>query len=417
VGIRSGDQFFEIDGAAADTMVTDQAVELLRGRPGTTVSVRMLRPGIEEPIAFTIERAVIHLKAVPFAAMLQDGVGYVPLQTVRETSAEEVRAAVDSLRQEGMRALVLDLRGNPGGLLDQGIAVTDLFLDEGKAIVETRGRAADENRTYEASLPDRYPDLPVVVLVDGTSASASEIVAGALQDHDRALVLGETTFGKGSVQSLFRLTGGDVLRLTTARWYTPVGRSIHLEPEGRAPTGQPHQLSITGQIVEPVRTQDRPEYESAGGRTLYGGGGITPDVYVGPETLSTREVEGVRELFRLAGAFSTALFNFAVEYVPAHSDLRPGFSLSDAELDALYAALPRWNAEVDRGDFDDAERYVRYHLEREIALQAWGDAGQFEQSRRHDVQLQRAIDVLEGVRLPEELVRADRAEPAAAPGR
>jgi carboxyl-terminal processing protease len=417
VGIRAGDQFFEIDGAAADTMVTDQAVELLRGRPGTTVSVRMLRPGIEEPIAFTIERAVIHLKAVPFAAMLQDGVGYVPLQTVRETSAEEVRAAVDSLRQEGMRALVLDLRGNPGGLLDQGIAVTDLFLDEGKAIVETRGRAADENRTYEASLPDRYPDLPVVVLVDGTSASASEIVAGALQDHDRALVLGETTFGKGSVQSLFRLTGGDVLRLTTARWYTPVGRSIHLEPEGRAPTGQPHQLSITGQIVEPVRTQDRPEYESAGGRTLYGGGGITPDVYVGPETLSAREVEGVRELFRQAGAFSTALFNFAVEHVQTHSDLRPGFSLSEADLDALYAALPRWNAEVDRGDFDDAERYVRYHLEREIALQAWGDAGQFEQSRRHDVQLQRAIDVLEGVRLPEELVRADRAEPAAAPGR
>ena len=424
VGIRAGDQFYEIDGVPADTMVTDQAVQLLRGRPGTTVSVEMLRPGVEEPIPFTIERAVIHLKAVPFAAMLEDDVGYVPLQTVRETSAQEVRAAVDSLRQEGMRALILDLRGNPGGLLDQGIAVTDLFLDEGKDIVETRGRAADENRTYRSSDSDQYPELPVLVMVDGTSASASEIIAGALQDHDRALLLGETTFGKGSVQSLFRLTGGDVLRLTTARWYTPVGRSIHRAEEARAPNGEAralnggaHQLSVTGQIVDPTGLEGRPAYESVGGRTLYGGGGITPDIQVGPETLSAREVRGVRELFRQAGAFSTALFNFAVEYVQTHPNLRPGFALSDADLNALHAALPRWNAGVDRAAFDDAERYVRYRLESEIALQAWGDAGQFQQARGRDLQLQRALEALEGVRLPQDLLQVDGAKAAAESGR
>ena len=417
VGIRAGDQFYEIDGVPADTMVTDQAVQLLRGRPGTTVSVEMLRPGVEEPIPFTIERAVIHLKAVPFAAMLEDDVGYVPLQTVRETSAQEVRAAVDSLRAEGMRALILDLRGNPGGLLDQGIAVTDLFLDEGKDIVETRGRAADENRTYRSSHSDQYPDLPVLVMVDGTSASASEIIAGALQDHDRALLLGETTFGKGSVQSLFRLTGGDVLRLTTARWYTPVGRSIHRDEEARALNGEAHQLSLTGQIVDATRLEGRPAYESVGGRTLYGGGGITPDIHVGPETLSAREVAGVRELFRQAGAFATALFNFAVEYVQAHPNLRPGFSIGDADLEALYTALPRWDAAVDRAAFDAAERYVRHRVEGEIALQAWGDAGQFQQSRGDDLQLQRALEALEGVRLPQDLLQVDGAEAASASGR
>ena len=203
-------------------MVTEEAVELLRGPPGTEVTVKMLRPGVEEPIEFTIERATILLRAVPFALMLEPGIGYVPLQTVSETSSREVRAAVDSLRGEGLEGLILDLRGNPGGLLDEGIAVSDLFLEAELPIVETRGRAARQSQTYSSSSPDRYRDVPIVVLVDGTSASASEIIAGALQDHDRAVVVGETTYGKGSVQSLFRLTGGDVLRLTTARWYTPV---------------------------------------------------------------------------------------------------------------------------------------------------------------------------------------------------
>lgn len=416
VGIRAGDQFYEIEGVRADTMVTDRAVELLRGRPGTEVTVRMLRPGVEEPIEFTITREVIHLKAVPFAVMLENGVGYVPLLTVRETSAEEVRAAVDSLREEGMRGLVLDLRGNPGGLLDQGIAVTDLFLEPGQGIVETRGRASDQNETFSASRPDRYPGLPVVVLVDATSASASEIIAGALQDHDRAVLIGETTFGKGSVQSLYRLTGGDVLRLTTARWYTPAGRSIHLDPEERDGTEPSHTLSISGQIVQPVSVEGRPVYESAGGRTLYGGGGITPDLFVTPEVLRPDEVEGVRGLFTRAGGFFVARFNYAVKYVAEHPGLEPGFELSEAELDAFYRTLPDFGAPVERADYEAAERFVRYQLEQEIALQAWGEEGQFEQLRRHDRQLARALELLEAAESPQDLVAevAD-AEPDPAP--
>ena len=307
-----------------------------------------------------------------------------------------------------MRALVLDLRHNPGGLLDQGIAVTDLFLDEGKGIVETRGCASDQNETFRASDPDRYPDLPVVVLVDASSASASEIVAGALQDHDRAVVVGETTYGKGSVQSLFRLTGGDVLRLTTARWYTPLGRSIHRDPVEDTTQIEPG-LSISGQAVQPMLSEVRPEFLTESGRVVYGGGGITPDVLVGPETLAPPEVEGVRNLFPRFGRFSTALFNFAVAYVREHPALEPGFALTDADLERLFVSLPEWEAEVSREDFDLARRFVRYQLEREIALQAWGDRGEFLQSRVYDRQLQRAMELLEGVRTTDELLDAVRA--------
>jgi carboxyl-terminal processing protease len=404
MGIRTGDQFFEIEGVRADTMVTDEAVELLRGRPGDTVTIQMLRPGVEEPIEFTIAREVIRLKAVPFAQMLEDGVGYVPLLTFRETSATEVRAAVDSLLQEGMTGLVLDLRGNPGGLLDQGLAVTDLFLAPGQSVVETRGRADDQNQTFPSSTPDRFPGLPVVILVDGSSASASEIVAGALQDYDRAVLIGEASFGKGSVQSLFRLTGGDVLRLTTAKWFTPIGRSIHLESQDRGETEPSHMLSIAGQIVQPSSIEGRPTFESESGRTLYGGGGITPDLLVAPETLVPREADAVRGLFARAGAFSLTLFNYAVGYVAEHPELEIGFTVSTAELEAFYTMLPEYGATIDRADFDNAERFVRYHLEREIALQAWGDPGAFIQLLSHDLQLLRAVEILGSAPTPGQLI-------------
>jgi len=406
VGVRAGDQFFEIGGARADTMVTEQAVALLRGRPGSEVTVRMLRPGVDEPIEFTLEREVIHLKAVPFALMLEGDVGYVPLLTVRETSSAEVSAAIDSLRREGMRALVFDLRGNPGGLLDQGIAVTDLFLGEDEVVVETRGRAENQNETFRARDPDSYDDLPVVILVDGSSASASEIIAGALQDHDRAVVVGETTYGKGSVQSLFRLTGGDVLRLTTARWFTPLGRSIHADPSAARDTAAAHGLSISGQALPAPILAERPEYRTASGRVVLGGGGITPDVVVTPEMLSEQEVVGVRSLFPRYGRFLEAIFNHAVEYVRAHPGLEPGFRLSDGELDEVFRSLPEFDAQVSREDFELARRYVRYQLEREIAGQAWGQSGEFLQSRVYDRQLEAALTLLEDVDSTEELLAA-----------
>ncbi len=417
VGIRGGDRFWEIDGVRADTMVTDQAVELLRGRPGTEVTVHMLRPGIDEPIEFTLTREVIHLKAVPFATLLDDGIGYVPLLTFRETSAEEVRAAVDSLRDEGMTGLILDLRGNPGGLLDQGIGVTDLFVDAGASIVETRGRAADQNDLFRAGRPDRYPGLPVVTLVDGTSASASEIVAGALQDHDRAVLVGATTYGKGSVQSIYRLTGGDVLRLTTARWYTPLGRSIHADHGDESlDLSETHAIALDGQLVTQPALEGRPEFTTEAGRTVYGGGGITPDLFVLPEELSVEEARGVQGLFRRGSGFTLTAFSFAVDYVAAHPNLDVGFTLGDADLEAFADALAEADVEVDPGDYAAAERYVRYRLERDIADQAWGEEGVFRQLQRHDRQLLRAVDVLTGSDTPARLIdRVDAAQQDGAP--
>lgn len=415
-GLRAGDRFYEIGGIRADTMNTDQAVDLLRGRPGTTIDVRMLRPGVDDPIAFTLEREVIHLRAVPFATMVGDGIGYVPLQTVRETSSREVREAIDSLRNEGMRGLVFDLRGNPGGLLDEGIAVTDLFLERGQAIVETRGRAAGQSETFRAGGTDQYPGMPVVVLVDETSASASEIVAGALQDHDRAVVIGQPTFGKGSVQSLYRLSGGNVLRLTTARWFTPVGRSIDrpLEDEEFTDDAVPS-LAISGQVVDSAALGDRPEHTSMSGRTLLGGGGIVPDLLVTPETLSEAEARSVQRIFRRGGAFQEALFAFAVDYVRDNPGIRPGFRLSAAELDRFYASIPSNGEPVAREDLDRAERFVRYRLEGEIALQAWGEQGQFEQGVPHDRQLGVALELLREAADTESLFRAlEVRRPAAA---
>ena len=415
-GIRSGDQFFEIEGIPADTMASGTAVDLLRGEPGTPVSVKMLRPGVEDPISFTLTREEIQLRAVPFATMLEEGIGYVPLQSVLGTSSGEIRQAVDSLRDQGMEELVLDLRGNPGGLLDEGIAVSDLFLESGAAIVETRGRAATQNETYRASRGDRYDGLSVLVLVDGASASASEIVAGALQDHDRALVVGESTFGKGVVQSLFQLSGGNVLRLTTARWYTPVGRSIHKEDEDRAEEvqdGHPA-LALSGQITTAPELEGRPTVSSMAGRTLFGGGGITPDVLVLPDTLTDTEEVAVRSIYREAGRFNIALFNFAVRFVSEHPGLATGFRLTDADLEAFYQALPEWEIDVNRQDFQDARRFVEYQLEREIALQAWGDAGQFRQTWRYDRPLTRSLELLREARSTDELLALGARVPEAA---
>jgi len=394
-GIRAGDRFVEIDGQDAGGWDVQRAVEVLRGEADTDVDVRMRRVGVEEPIPFTLTRARIQLKAVPFTDMLDEDVGYVPVRVFRETSSSEVQAAIDSLRADGMTGLVLDLRGNPGGLLDQGVGIADLFLEPGQGVVETRGRAAGQDREYGANEAGSYEDLPVVVLVDETSASASEIVAGALQDHDRAAVVGNVTYGKGSVQTLFHLSGGSVLRLTTARWFTPVGRSIDRgHGEGSMPALERGPLAVDGRITVLPNTENRPVFESASGRTLYGGGGITPDLIILPDTLTTDEQAGVRSLYRNAGVFSRILFNYAALYIQEHQGLQPGFVIGQTVLDDFYDVLRENGVTASRASYDDAERFVSYHLGREIALQMWGEAGEFRRIRGEDQQLVRAQELL-----------------------
>jgi carboxyl-terminal processing protease len=410
IGIRSGDLIVGIDGEDITEWDTDQAADKLRGRPGTEVNLSIRRPGVAQEIPFVFERAIIELKSVPFASMLRDEIGYLPLQVFGEKSTSEIRAGLKKLSDEGMRGLILDLRGNPGGLLNQGLAISDLFLDAGSPIVETKGRAPGQSEAFSATQGQVAPDLPLVVLVNEGSASASEIVAGALQDHDRAVVVGGRSFGKGSVQTLYRLSGGDVLRLTTAKWFTPSGRSIQKDyTEQFGPQRFNNTVvALDGSRVGRPKLDDLdslPTFSSTGGRTVYGGGGILPDLIVVPDTLVGEELAAVSSIYEAAGGFRTQLFDFAVTYIQSHPDLRPGFDLSGSDVSAFHRQVADAELGVERENLVQADRFIRYQLEREIALQAWGEKGQFEQVFDRDEQVLTALALLKGQSDSETLIQ------------
>ncbi len=425
-GIRPGDRIVEVEGEDIRGWTTQQAVQILRGPPGAPVRILVERPMVDQPIEFTIERARIQLRSVPFATLLDDGIGYIPLGIFNEGAVREVRAAADSLRGVGARALVLDLRGNPGGILEQGIGVADLFLPSRLPVVETRGQAREQNQQLRSGSDDRYEGMPLVVLLDRGSASASEIVAGALQDHDRAVVVGGTSFGKGSVQTLFTLSGGNVLKLTTARWYTPAGRSIERvvpvgedgegEGEARAAPRTPA-LSVEGQFVFLPDTAGRPVVTSMGGRTLYAGGGIVPDRIVLPDTLTLDEQRAVRGLFAEGGRYNAGVFDYTVQFLRARgAEAVPGevrdprgalaVEVGEAERAELLRTLRDRDFALDETTWNRASRFVLGELEAEIALQGWGEEGRFLRRVPSDRVLQEALALLRGVTSTEALLAA-----------
>jgi len=228
-GIRAGDRIVAIEGRSTRTMTADEARRALRGNPGTRVSLTVERLGTARRTDLTLERERVLVPPVQRALMLERGIGYLQLRTFSDSAVIELTEAIDSLRSLGMSALVFDLRGNPGGLLSQGTEVADLFVDLGKAIVSLRGRGPDGNRDFVAQKAQAWGDLRLAVLIDRGTASAAEIVAGALQDQDRAIVIGRTSYGKGSAQSIFTFRDATGVKLTTARWYTPSGRNIDFD--------------------------------------------------------------------------------------------------------------------------------------------------------------------------------------------
>lgn len=233
-GLQSGDRILQIDGEPTDGVALADAVKKLRGEPGTKVTLKVLRPKTQDVREVTIERADIKVESVKDARIIEDGIGYIRITQFNEPTAVALQEALARLKESGLRALVLDLRNNPGGLLRAAIDVSQQFLKRNEVIVSTRGRAASDDQVYSARDPRPLLDLPMVVMVNSGSASASEIVAGALQDHRRAVLIGEKTFGKGSVQSVLQISEDTALRLTTARYYTPAGRMIHeqgIEPD------------------------------------------------------------------------------------------------------------------------------------------------------------------------------------------
>jgi carboxyl-terminal processing protease len=414
-GMRVGDRFLEINGRSAEGWTEDDAVKELRGPRNTPVRLKIQRVGVDQPIAFTITREEIHVRSVPYAYMVAPGVGYVNLIVFSESSTQELQAAIEKLRGEGARSLVLDLRGNPGGLLDQGVGVSDLFLTRGQSVVETRARDPRETETYRAATPESYEGLTVAVLVDGYSASAAEIVAGALQDHDRAVVLGTTTYGKGSVQSLFRLSGGNFLKMTTAKWYTPVGRSIQKDAKAGQEAAVEEDPDALGADGNPV-TQDtatRVPYRTASGRVVYGGGGIVPDMVVRQDTATAQEREFFRAASRQAAKFQDALFSYAVAYERAHPELREDFAVTPQMRREFFDRLRANGVEVTWEQFQGAQRFIDAQLIDEIARSKFGPPVAVRRDDPTDRVLQEAIRLLQQAPTTQALIRSVQQRPAA----
>jgi carboxyl-terminal processing protease len=293
---------------------------------------------------------------------------------------------VQTLTRQGARGIVIDLRGNGGGIVDQAIDISNLFLRDGSEIATVRARSGEVQR-YAARGTPLAPTLPLVVLTDGYTASASEIVAGALQDHDRALVVGTTSFGKGLVQSLFTLDGGWALKLTTAKWYTPSGRSIQKERK-----------VVDGRIVEEPDSletdtvkKNRPQYKSDAGRVIYGGGAITPDVVVQPDTLSMPEQQFLKAITPKSQEFYITLYNYSMEL---KDKVHPDFVVTPAWRDELYRRLTAAGVPIDKKLYVDATPEVDRVLGDRVARFAFGDSTAKRRELSDDNQLVRAVDLL-----------------------
>jgi carboxyl-terminal processing protease len=399
-GVQRGDRIVRVGGEGATGLPLDQVTNRLLGTPGTSVVVDYHRPGTG-PVQHTFVRERIRYPSVGYAVMLEPGVGYVPLEGFNDTSGDEVRRAVVALRKSGATSFVLDLRGNTGGSLDQAVRITSLFLRQGQQVLRADFRGAPDE-TYVARETPLAPDEPLVVLTDGQSASASEIVAGALQDHDRAVVIGTTSFGKGLVQDVFQLDGGWALKLTTGRWYTPSGRTIQ----------RPRRLTPEGRLVEvPTDSvEERPVFRSDAGRPVYGGGGITPDVMVQSDTLAGAELALMRELAPRGALVNEVLQEMAVDL---GRTVRPDARSGAPWREDLYRRLEQRGMRVDREKYQAGSPLVDRLLEDRVLEFAYGDSAAFRRGLPRDKQIQDALQVLRGARTQTDALARAAARPSA----
>jgi len=320
-GVRTGDVITKVAGQSTDNLSLDDVETLLRGEPGTTVRITVEREGASAPLTFTLTREKVEVPDVTYSGRIgeNDAVGYVKLERFTRDAPGAVESALDELQDPAsLQGVVLDLRDNPGGLLRAAVRITELFVPKGADIVSTRGRRDSVGNTYTSGRVPLLPDIPVVVLVNGQSASASEIVAGALQDHDRGVVMGTTTYGKGLVQNVRSLPHNTALKLTTAQYYTPSGRTIQT-------------LDAAARDTSTTPSKSR-SHKTAHGRTVRDGDGIRPDVRVSAPSPSALEDALTRR---------AAFFSYANHYAATHDTLASTFSIDDVELGAFRDWLDR----------------------------------------------------------------------------
>lgn len=405
-GMRAGDVITHIEGVPIDSLSFDEVVNRrLRGLPGTWVNLTVERPGVFNPLHFRIERDEIPIVTVPYAFEIRPGVGYIKIDHFSESTAIELKKKLADLNAGALSGLILDLRNNLGGLLSQAIDVADLFLARGKLVVSTRGRTQASARFYRAPSGEKSR-VPLVVLMNRQSASASEVVAGALQDHDRALIVGETSFGKGLVQSVYSLGNNTGMALTTARYYTPSGRLIQRDYSGssteyyfgsrKAGDGKPHDIKQTDS-----------------GRKVLGGGGITPDV-VEP-TLEPNRFQAVviskRVFFeysrRLTSGQVPAGHEFKLPLPVEESGVRiekdpkslPRPEITTAVLEDFREFLRSRRIDFTENDIKENTSFIERHIKQEVYTYFFGRQEGFKIAVSADNQLNKALEVLPQARL------------------
>ena len=392
LGLRAGDIISTIEGEPTNTMTLDEAVRKLKGPKGTQVNVHITRRGLEAPLQLAITRAEIPQNTVRYAYMIAPETGYIRLTDFSRSTTREIKEALDKLAGEGMQQLLLDLRSNGGGLLDQTVEVSKFFVPEKSAIVETRGRLRDSHQSFVSDHSDEMLDLPLVVLVNNGTASAAEILAGAIQDHDVGLVAGVPTWGKGLVQTVYNLSYGTGIALTTAKYYTPSGRLIQRDYSSY----YDYYYDRFGDDDEeaPEVSIDSPEFTTDLGRKVYGGGGITPDEII-------EQPEGPIELQPLFAR--NAFFDFAVDYNTrnpvADPEWQPPARFLDEFRDWLIAEELFTGEELDEIlAEDDAQDFSTRQIHSDIFTAAFGTEEAHRVLAKGDLQIQEALGLFNRAR-------------------
>lgn len=400
IGLQPGDKILEVNGQVIHGFKKEAVRKLVVGPVGTSLTLKVARDLWNAPKQLSLAREKIYVESIPFALILEPKVGYIKIERFTAQTGTELQEALQNLESKGMEYLILDLRGNGGGYLNSAIQVADKFIPGGLKLLTTKGQLPTAYQEYYATHANTCELYPLVVLIDHGSASASEIVAGAIQDQDRGLIVGKTSFGKGLVQSQYRFYDGSALLITTARYYTPSGRPIQRNYFNKS-RHEYYYDAYDDSLLRYHKTQtNQPAYKTRTGRTVYAGGGITPDVWVDNEQNILSQQ--LRELYFSDERF---FYSYAEKYLQVHPrikfhqpDFIHNFVVSEATCDDFLHFIRMRNSELTKSNFRNDRENIKFLLKREIALILWGKEAQFRVNLHRDHQLLEAIDQISQAR-------------------